>query len=503
MPNCTKCKTQFQISKEDEDFYKKISPKIGDKKIEIPPPALCHNCRAQRRMAWRNDRKLYERKCDQTGQRIISLFRPNSKIKVIHKDIWYSDDWDGKKYGRDFDFSKTFFEQFDDLLKTVPLLHIMINNDENSLYTNYTYANKNCYLCFAGNFLEDSMYCYNAENSRDCLDCLFIFDSELCYECVHSTNCYNLTYSIHCRSCKDSSFLEDCTNCSNCFMCWGLTNQEYCYMNKKYSKEEYEKIPKEISIEKWNEERKKFHKPRNHNISAENCTGEYILNSKNCQECYIMDKNCEDCKYIINGFPGLKDSMDCTYCGEKTSLLYECTATGMDCYNIAFCNLAFVNAHNIYYSYLITKSKNCFGCISMRGEEYCILNKQYTKEQYEKLVPKIIEHMKEKGEWGEFFPAHLSPFGYNETIANEYFPLQKEQAIKENFTWIDEKQIKKLENMLECNQCKKNFKITKQEVEFYEKMKLAKPTNCFDCRHTLRLSIRSPYKQNYQFTQTK
>jgi hypothetical protein len=27
-------------------------------------------------------------------------------------------------------------------------------------------------------------------------------------------------------------------------------------------------------------------------------------------------------------------------------------------------------------------------------KEYCILNKQYTKEEYEILVPKIIEHMK-------------------------------------------------------------------------------------------------------------
>ena len=27
------------------------------------------------------------------------------------------------------------------------------------------------------------------------------------------------------------------------------------------------------------------------------------------------------------------------------------------------------------------------------------------------------------GEWGEFFPSSLSPFGYNETVAQEYFPL--------------------------------------------------------------------------------
>jgi len=60
--------------------------------------------------------------------------------------------------------------------------------------------------------------------------------------------------------------------------------------------------------------------------------------------------------------------------------------------------------------------------------KYCILNKQYTKEEYEKLMPKIIEYMEKTEEWGEFFPASLSPFGYNETIAMEYFPLTREEV---------------------------------------------------------------------------
>jgi hypothetical protein len=37
--------------------------------------------------------------------------------------------------------------------------------------------------------------------------------------------------------------------------------------------------------------------------------------------------------------------------------------------------------------------------------------------------------MQETGERGEFFHRNLSPFGYNETVANEYFPLSKEEAI--------------------------------------------------------------------------
>jgi hypothetical protein len=36
-----------------------------------------------------------------------------------------------------------------------------------------------------------------------------------------------------------------------------------------------------------------------------------------------------------------------------------------------------------------------FGCIGLRNQQYCILNKQYTKEEYEKTVALIIEHMQQ------------------------------------------------------------------------------------------------------------
>lgn len=59
---------------------------------------------------------------------------------------------------------------------------------------------------------------------------------------------------------------------------------------------------------------------------------------------------------------------------------------------------------------------NCFGCVGLHdGYEHCILNTQYTKEEYQLLVPQIIEHMMKTGEWEESFPPKLSSYGYNET----------------------------------------------------------------------------------------
>lgn len=59
-----------------------------------------------------------------------------------------------------------------------------------------------------------------------------------------------------------------------------------------------------------------------------------------------------------------------------------------------------------------------------------ILNTPYSQEEYEKLCGKIIDHMKTTLEWGEFFPTELATFGYNETVAHEYFPMT-ETAVKE------------------------------------------------------------------------
>jgi hypothetical protein len=78
-----------------------------------------------------------------------------------------------------------------------------------------------------------------------------------------------------------------------------------------------------------------------------------------------------------------------------------------------------------------------FGCAKLRHKKYCILNKQYSKEEYYEMVEKVKKHMNEmpyvdkKGrvyKYGEFFPAELSPFGYNETLAHDFFPLEKEEA---------------------------------------------------------------------------
>ena len=98
----------------------------------------------------------------------------------------------------------------------------------------------------------------------------------------------------------------------------------------------------------------------------------------------------------------IKDSRDVSN-DDNSELVYEAVGSEsnyMHCFN----DICWFNRDD-YYNSLCFNSKNIFGCVGLKKNEYCILNKQYSKEQYGELVPKVIEFMKKTGEWGEFFPS--------------------------------------------------------------------------------------------------
>lgn len=158
----------------------------------------------------------------------------------------------------------------------------------------------------------------------------------------------------------------------------------------------------------------------------------------------------------------------------------------------------------------MNNSKDLFGCVGLKQAQYCIFNKQYSKEEYEKMVAKIITQMKQRGEWGEFFPMHMSPFGYNETIAQEFFPATKESCTAAGWRWKDEEAraaiaattqipptIKSVPDSITseifvCKQCGKNYRVIQKELAFYRKMNLPIPFACGECRYTNRSQLRNP-----------
>ena len=95
---CEQTGKQFEITDKDLEFYDKISPIFNEKKYSIPTPRLCPDARQQRRLSFRNERKLYKRKCDATGKDIISIYSADKPYTVYNQDFWWSDNWDPMGY---------------------------------------------------------------------------------------------------------------------------------------------------------------------------------------------------------------------------------------------------------------------------------------------------------------------------------------------------------------------------------------------------------------------
>jgi len=523
---CKQCEKEFEVADWDIEFLRKLSPTFDGKQFLIPSPTLCPDCRRQRRMVWRNNQFLFSRKCDLCAKDIISTYSTSKPFKVYCADCWWSDKWSPIDYGRDFNPEKSFFEQMAELIKNVPRIALMNKNPENSDYCNYAGNNKNCYLAVAGSWNnENCLYGFRMSHSKDCVDCFSIEKGELCYQIFSCHDIYHCFYCNFCSDCSECYFSVDLKGCDHCIFSNNLRNKSYYAFNKPCTKEEFEKLAAKISdTEDLNRMEEKFKEIAKSSIyrpmkldNCENCEGDDLLNSKNAKEAYYAF-GLEDVKYFLIG-EDTKDSMDCSATGVGgCQLFYESMSSGVEGYNNLFTNGNWT-CSNTYYCETIFNSKNCFGCVNLRKEENCILNKKYTSEEYEKKVAEIIEQMQSTGEWGEFFPVKLGPYGYNETFAQNFHPLSKEQALELGAEWQEDEltpsypgpflEVRSniddyinnpvlanevVKGAIKCESTGKPFRIMPQEMAFYLKTKIALPKKHYNARFDERLSIGTPRK---------
>ncbi len=440
--NCKSCWQQFHITNKDKEFYDKVSPIFNWNKYQIPNPTLCPECRQQRRLAWRNERKLYRRKCDASGKPLLSFISPDKSYPVYEKNIRFSDKYNPFDYWKDVDLSNSFLWQVKQLLDIVPRYSIQQQEPmENSEYCNCASNCKNCYLLFDSDYNENCYYWNVIKHTKNCIDCSIISNSENCYQSISCEWCYQVFYSKDCIDCSNSFYLKNCINCKDCFGSTNLNNKQYCIFNKQYTKEEYNKNI-EALLKKYDIQQIQVFFSKNINKYAdiknsENVSWNNIHNAKNTHSSFDVG-DVEDIAYCDFLFRA-KSCMDVSSVGENSSNLYESSSVGLDSSNIFFSSSILINSNNIWYSYICYPNvKDCFGCVGMKNAQYCILNKQYTKEEYFQTVQKIIWQMiKDKERW-EFFPISMSPFAYNETIAQEYFPFTKEKTQEKGFFWKDE-----------------------------------------------------------------
>ena len=513
--NCQNCKKDFSIEADDFGFYEKNG---------VPAPTFCPDCRRQRRLSWRNTYNLYNRSCDLCKKNTVSIYAPGSDLVVYCVKCFWSDNWDPYSYGQDFDFNRPFFEQYIELNKKVPKI-ALVNDDGiaslNSPYCHDIGFSKNCYMMFIAWKTENVLYSALLNEGRDLCDCLGVQEfSEFIYESVLIDKCYGCRYVHNGSTLQNCDFCYDCKECSNCFMSAGLRNKKYFYKNQEYSKEEYEKILASYELntrsgwEKAEAEYKEFilSYPRRFAMirNSVDCTGNDLIRAKNTKDAFYASLS-ENSRFVVNGVQ-FKDCYDLSGGGE-TQYCYE-AITPDHSYNNFFSIYSWKNK-DIVYCENCHSSSNLFGCASIKNGEYSIFNKRYSKENYFDLKNKIIEHMKTTGEWGEFFPSNISHFGYNETEAADLYPLSSDEAEEKGFLWqnniqrtigketITQKDIPDdinqitetfVNEILACESCSRNYKITPEELVFYKRMSVPIPKFCFFCRNSKRIHSRNPFK---------
>jgi len=336
---CQNCEKEFVIEPEDFAFYEKI---------KVPAPTWCPECRFQRRLAFLNLFHLFSRTCDLCKKEVLSIYPKDAPYTVYCPTCWWSDKWDWSSFGRDYDFSRPFFEQFNELLHAVP--HISLYNDLptliNSSYVNFAGRLKNAYLLFMADAVENAAYGFYLNHVKDSLDSSAIVSSELCYDSMHSyknSRCAGLRSQV--TESVDCAFLRDSFNSQNCTASANLRNKKYYIFNKPYTKETYVEemknwdlgsYKKYQELKKLAEEHWKTLPPKPAQLEfSVNSSGSHVFQSRNCKDCFEVI-GAEDSRYLFLLYdPPTKDCYDISTWGNNLALSYECcnvenTAQGLN-----------------------------------------------------------------------------------------------------------------------------------------------------------------------------
>lgn len=293
--------------------------------------------------------------------------------------------------------ANAFFAELQRLILSQPRFPLVIINCENCEYCNEIYNCKNLFYCFDTYSTTGSFYLFDSYLCATCGDCDYTIESELCYESVDAIKCFNCDYIEYCENLRDSSFCYDCTNCSDIFGCVRLENKSFCIFNRQLTEAEYREqvkkykaLPPDKVLAIVEDLKRSFPLTQTIGSDNENTTyGNYIHYDKNCYLCFDAAYD-EDCGYLYDSFH-CKTSYDLTYCAQGVELTYQAS----DSTHTFNCNYVVHASHCQDSSYLFNCSnvKNSLGCVGLKNKEYCILNRQFTKEEYEKLSSNIISQL--------------------------------------------------------------------------------------------------------------
>ncbi len=493
MPICSITGLSFEHHELEKRHYERFG---------FPVPDIHPIARFALRLCHGNNWSLYWTSDARTGKKLLSCHDPKDGEQIVDHHYWMSDEFDAKEYGREFDFSRGFFEQYFEMVRSIPKPNVTIVNCTNVEYANHVFNSKNCYLCFICFDSENVLYSFRSRASRDCLSIMNSRSCELCYQCIHCSECYDVQFAEFSSHCNASRFLSNCNDCMDCYQCANLKSKQYCIQNTQYTKEDYAAKMNEIDLSSYAQFQKEYEQwqtflatqpiQAERNIACEDSTGTFLTNCRSCYFCSNLS-NGENC---VNSF-GNNSVELCDSAGENSQ--YGLMNVGfIESQDVAY-TLVARNCYALRYSQYMLQSHDCFGCYGLKKSSHCILNREYSPEEYARLQERITDHMKNTGEWGKFFPPQYSPFFYDDTnavgvlmsgfddcdsVARNIGMRVRDTGEEKNHDAVpagqmsdkcDEFSKQALDTVWACEKSGAAFKVTGQELRLYQRMRVPVP----------------------------
>ena len=374
---------------------------------------------------------------------IISRFPDTPRIKSVISNKEF-------EKGRDdlleawinYNAEEDFLNHFDILFKSIDMVNsCQYWNNINSDFAESVLNGKNIYLTFAAiNDCENVCYSVSVKNN-----CTNIFNSLMVqpnsqdiYFATNIASSYKVFYSRYIQNSNNIWFSTNLIWCTECIDCDNLENASYHIANEPYSKEEYFIKKNEILKNKW----AFFKKYRSLKLWGNNIGCQNIKNGDALFNCFDVS----DAKHSFNVKWG-KNLIFTGWIGWVENAYDICgwgSSTANNIYGVAgvkgdhvYCSSHIIGT-NIFYSYYLEDCSYCIGCIWLKNKQYCILNKQYSKQQWKILADKIFKKMEDKWTLWDFFSWSTNPFYFNDTIAGMLWDFSKEEVEEKWYMWRDE-----------------------------------------------------------------
>jgi len=412
------------------------------RKWRVPPSKLSPFTRMRVLATWGSGVDLWWKPHFETKKPILSCINPDSLVQVVGDLEFAARDY-GDEAAMDYDFSKSFFKQQEELIKNVPVGAFFAYDSEGCIGNGFSKCINSFVVC--GTYqAKDSWFTFRCKQVDRCTDVAFLENCENTFSSCMSVRLNRCTQVFDSIDCMNSEFLFDCRNCEFCFCSTNLRRKRYVFMNEQLTKEEYQKRMSEIdlscnsTLQKYKE---KFHKilhdqaiwPEYFSTNTSECEGDYLLDCTRSSGYFNTDTtDVHDAWFMFN-------SRNC----ESVVIGNDSQDVYLSCVSLASQDVKFSyvpsRCSGIEYCIRTTDCTDCFGCVGLKKKRFCIFNKQYSEEEYWPRVDELKCAMLDRGEYGEWFPSYLGTQPPEISFASLTSPFTREELDRMDVAKFDPK----------------------------------------------------------------